>query len=128
MNVKEIYSKKLFDTAKSNLSIDDFKQTIWLNNRQNRNLSLRLTDKGYKLLSEILELKSYEIDLDKNLKITSQILIWLDKFIDSPYFLEKNKLTVFKESTAFELYLFSGDLKKMGYAKAMSKRLTNSES
>jgi hypothetical protein len=128
MNVKELYSQKLFEESKSNLSIGDFKQTIWLNNRQNKNYSLRLTEKGYKLLEEVLALKNYQVELDKNLKMTSQILIWLDKFIDSPYYLEKNKLTVFKESTAFELYLFSGDLKKMGYAKAMAIRLTDSES
>lgn len=128
MNVKDVYSKQLHETSKSNLTIKDFRLTIWHNNRSNSDNGLRLTEKGFNLLKEDLELKSYEIELPKDQKMTSQILIWLDRFIDSPYYLEKNKLTVFKESTAFELYLFSGDLRKMGYAKAMAARLTESNS
>jgi hypothetical protein len=31
---------------------------------------------------------------------------------------------VLKEKAAFELYLFSGDIKKLGYNKALAKRLS----
>ena len=55
--------------------------------------------------------------------MTPQILVWLDKFIDSPYYFNKKKIIVTEERTAFELYLFSGDVRKMGYAKAMASRL-----
>jgi hypothetical protein len=31
---------------------------------------------------------------------------------------------VLKEKSAFELYLFSGDIRKMGHNKALAKRLS----
>jgi hypothetical protein len=63
------------------------------------------------------------VDLPEDIKITPQILVWLDKFISSPYFFNKKQIIVTEEKTAFELYLFSGDVRKMGYMKAMAKRL-----
>jgi hypothetical protein len=52
------------------------------------------------------------------------VLVWLDHFIDSPFFINKKHIIVMKEKSAFELYLFSGDVAKLGHTKAMSKRLS----
>jgi hypothetical protein len=52
-----------------------------------------------------------------------QVLIWLDQFLNSPYHLEKRFIKVLSERTAFELYMFSGDVKKMGSAKAMNRQI-----
>jgi hypothetical protein len=83
-----------------------------------------LTEEGIRYIVEEAKLKTYKIELPSKLSITSQILIWLDNFINSPYFLSKKEIVVTEEKTAFELYLFSGDIQKLGYSKAMSKRLT----
>ena len=71
---------------------------------------------------EIAKIKTYKVPFPDNLTITPQILIWLDNFIESPYFITKKDITVLKEKSAFELYLFSGDVRKLGYGKAMAKR------
>jgi hypothetical protein len=84
---------------------------------------LRLTDFGFKYLTIKAELKSYKIDFPKDFSITPQVLVWLDNFIESPYYITKKSITVFKESSAFELYLFSGDIRKYGYNKALARRL-----
>jgi hypothetical protein len=85
---------------------------------------LRLTDFGFKYITLKAELKSYKIDFPKDFSITPQVLVWLDNYIQSPYYLTKKNITVFKETSAFELYLFSGDIRKYGYNKALAKRLT----
>lgn len=76
-------------------------------------------------------MKTYAITIPKEIKITPQILIWLDQFINSPWHMLKGTITVLSEKAAFELYLFSGDIRKLGQSKAMAKRFsqeTNSES
>jgi hypothetical protein len=47
-------------------------------------------------------------------------MIWLDRFIDGPWHITKKSIVVFKEKTAVQLILFSGDVQKFGLAKAMS--------
>lgn len=122
MNLKDAYTEVF--VKESHLdekeSIDSFYKKWWMNLRKNSN-SLRLTDEGYNYLKEVLELKTFEIDFPKELKLTPQVLIYLDKFIDCPYYITKKTITVFKESTAFEIYLFSGDVRKLGYTKALAK-------
>jgi hypothetical protein len=51
------------------------------------------------------------------------VLIWLDQYIDTPWHVTKRYLKVLSEKTAFELYMFSGDVKKLGIARTMAKRL-----
>jgi hypothetical protein len=52
------------------------------------------------------------------------VLLWLDNYIDSPFFVNKKHIIVMKEKAAFELYLLSGDVRKLGHNRAMSKRLS----
>lgn len=110
-----------FETNKEN--IKKYRSIWWFNVRNKTEGGLRLTDQGLDFLENIVKLKSYKIEFPKNFDVTPQILIWLDKFIDSPFYITKKYIVVFKEIAAFELYLFSGDVKKMGYNKALSKRL-----
>ncbi len=42
----------------------------------------------------------------------------------SPFFVNKKHIIVMKEKAAFELYLLSGDVRKLGHNRAMSKRLS----
>lgn len=93
---------------------------IWQNPRKKAIGGLRLTDEGFRIFTEEADIKSYDIEMPKGLTITNQITIWLDRFIDGPYYLTKNSIVVFKEKTAVQLILFSGDVQKFGIAKAMN--------
>ena len=74
------------------------------------------------MLKEQIELKSYEIAFTEDTEWTVQLILHLDKFLESPYYLDKKTIMVFREKTAVELMLFSGDLQKYGLAKAMSQK------
>lgn len=127
MDQKARYSSIFFKAADLDLSVTDKKLTImlWQNTRSKSEGGLRLTDEGLLFVTEKANLKTYAIPIPKEIKITPQILVWLDQFINSPWHLIKNTITVISEKSAFELYLFSGDVRKLGQSKAMSKRLNS---
>jgi hypothetical protein len=104
-------------------NIKTYRPIWWYNFRNKSEGGLRLTDEGLNFLENTAKIKSYKIEFPKNFDITPQVLVWLDNFIDSPFYITKKYIIVFREIAAFELYLFSGDVKKMGYNKALSKRL-----
>lgn len=98
---------------------------IWQNPRHKETGGFRLTDIGYETFVEKMDIKSYDIEFPKDFTVTNQVVIWLDRFIDGPYYITKKSIIVFKEKTAVQLVLFSGDVQKFGLAKAMS--LKNNE-
>lgn len=98
---------------------------IWQNPRHKEAGGFRLTDIGYETFVEKMDIKSYDIEFPKDFTVTNQVVIWLDRFIDGPYYITKKSIVVFKEKTAVQLVLFSGDVQKFGLAKAMS--LKNNE-
>lgn len=104
------------------------KMDWWWNVRSKDSGGLRLTDFAIKYVEEKADLKIYKINFPKDFSITPQVLLWLDNFIESPYYITKRSITVLKEKAAFELYLFSGDVQKLGYNKALSKRLSQESS
>jgi len=53
--------------------------------------------------------------------LTTQFILFLDKFIDCPYYLTKKGIVVTNERKAVELTLFSGDVRKYGIAKALNR-------
>lgn len=118
-----VFLKAAGEPADTN-AIEKVKNHWWLNLRNKDEGGLRLTDLGLKFIKERADIKAYDIKLPKEIKITPQILVWLDQFINAPWHLDKGIITVLSEKAAFELYLFSGDVRKMGHAKAMSKRLS----
>jgi hypothetical protein len=121
---KDTYTRVFLNAAGQDGDIEKLKIQWWQNLRTKGEGGLRLTDQGIEFIRTQANIKVYEIKLPKEIKITAQILIWLDQFITSPWHLTKNTICVLSEKSAFELYLFSGDIKKMGHAKAMSKRLS----
>lgn len=125
MHNKNTYTEVFLKAADLPTSdIERFKSIWWYNLREKNSTGLRLTDQGIEFVETRADIKTYKIDLPKNTKITPQILVWLDHFINCPYYLGKDYLKVMSERSAFELYLFSGDIRKMGMAKAMNKRLS----
>ena len=92
----------------------------WQNTRDKKEGGLGLTETGYNTLKDI-GLEFYEISFPLDMTITAQVMIYLDRYIDSPYYLTKKSVFVTNEKKAVELTLFSGDIRKYGLAKAMRR-------
>jgi hypothetical protein len=124
-DVKDTYNKVFLKAAgipDENIS-SQIKFKWWYNFRSKESGGLRLTEEGLQFIQSECKIKTYTIDFPKEFSFTPQVLIWLDNFIDSPYYITKKSITVVKEKAAFELYLFSGDIRKLGHNKALAKRL-----
>jgi len=131
MDVKDNYTNIFLKAAELNITAELVKSKRmewWWNVRVKNDGGLRLTDQAMDFIKNQSKIKIYKIDFPKDFSITPQILLWLDKFIDSPYYITKRSISVLKEKAAFELYLFSGDVQKLGYNKALSKRLSQESS
>lgn len=126
MNTKDTYTAIFLKAADIEPSVDEikkYKAVWWWNVRSKEIGGLRLTEAGINFITNDADIKTYSIDLPKDFSVTPQILVWLDQFIESPFYINKRTITVLSEKAAFELYLFSGDIRKMGYNKALAKRL-----
>tara|TARA_E500000081_G_C6131670_1_gene354107 strand:- start:391 stop:792 length:402 start_codon:yes stop_codon:yes gene_type:complete len=131
MDVKDNYTNIFLKAADFDITEETVKSKRiewWWNVRTKDDGGLRLTDPAMDFIENEAKIKIYKIDFPKDFSITPQILLWLDKFIDSPYYITKRSITVLKEKAAFELYLFSGDIQKLGYNKALAKRLSQESS
>ena len=64
----------------------------------------------------------YEIPFPKDFTLTTQVIIFLDKFINCPYYLTPRSIYVTDEKKSMELHLFSGDLRKYGLVKAIERQ------
>ena len=127
MDLKDTYTSVFLKAADQPFDeniIKKFRSTWWQNVRGKDCGGLRLTDQGLEFVETYSQIKTYKVEILKEISITPQILVWLDQFIESPYHLTKKHIIVLKEKSAFELYLFHGDVRKMGYAKAMHQRLS----
>lgn len=124
MNWKETYTKvflKQNQIAISEVTLKQYMSEWWQNTRAKESGGLRLTDAGFEFVKNELDLATYDIPFPKDYEMTTNTLIWLDQFIDCPYFLYKHSIVVLDERKAMELHLFSGDIKKYGLTKAMNR-------
>jgi hypothetical protein len=108
-------------------SIDDANVNIyshkwWQSNRVGKHTAFRLSEEGFEFLSNELDLKSYEVPFTEPIELSPQTIIFLERYIDCPYYLTVESITVFSEKKSFELYLFSDDIRKFGLVKAMNER------
>jgi hypothetical protein len=95
--------------------------TWWQNVRESYQArSLRLTKQGLEML-ETLDIKQYTIKFPAKVIFTPQTYLWLDEFVDCPYYVDKKQIIVTMEKMALQLMLFAGDITKYGLARAMSK-------
>jgi hypothetical protein len=98
---------------------------VWWHNTRNKDKGgLRLTEEGYDTIQQI-EITTYDIPFPRDMTITTQVIIFLDQFIDCPYYLTNRSLTVTHEKRAVELTLFSGDIRKYGITKALNRQKTD---
>jgi hypothetical protein len=127
MNIKDTYTKVFVQAANQfcdNTTIKNLRNKWWTSTRCKDVGGLRITTECLEYIQSTSQIKTYKVDLPKDLVIGPQILIWLDQFLQCPYHLEKKSITVLTEKAAFELYLFSGDVQKMTSSKAMAKQLS----
>jgi hypothetical protein len=122
---KETYTKiflnelgKSTDEANVKLHL----QKWWQNHRTKKDGGLRLSDEGYEFLVRDLSLQEHEITFTDKIEISPQVIIFFDRYLDCPYYLTFQSLTVFSEKKAFELHMFSDDIRKYGLVKAMNAR------
>lgn len=123
--IKELYTKIFLEQSGLPADDDSIRQYIlkWFRNpREKVNSSLTLTEEGFEFLTTKLELKTYRIQFPKDFQITTQVVLFLDKFLDCPNYYNKKEIYVFKEKKAAELMLFSGDVRKYGIAKALARQ------
>lgn len=99
----------------------------WQNNRTKKEGGLRLTEEGLDFLRTTLDLAVYEVPFPIGFDLKPQVIIFLDRFIDCPYFLTDRSITVLSERKCFELYLFNGDVQKYGITKAMRNKKATDE-
>jgi hypothetical protein len=109
-----------------NLPIDDenIKQLIiqwWYNPRKKSLGGLRLTDQGFLKFSE--HIKRHRVIIDQPMEYTNQSIIWLDRFIDCPWYVTKKEIYVFNEKMAVQLVLFSGNIIQYSKIRATNHQI-----
>ena len=127
MDIKDTYTRVFLQAADQDSDVEaikKYKSLWWWNFRSKDSGGLRLTEEAMTFIQEDAKIKTYKIEFPKEFAFTPQVLVWLDNFIDSPFYITKKFIVVMKEKAAFELYLFSGDIRKLGYNKALAKRLS----
>jgi hypothetical protein len=108
-------------------SIDDanvklYGRKWWQSTRTGKDNAFRLSDDGYMFLTSDLDLAAYEIPFTEPIDLSPQTIIFLERYVDCPYYLTNMSITVFSERKSFELMLFSDDIRKFGLIKAMNER------
>lgn len=122
---QEFYTKlflKNSEQAITDENIKIFKRKWWVNTRTKVTGGLRLTEAGLDFVVDVLKLQIYEIPFPVTLDLKPEVVVFLDKFLDCPYYLSETSITVTNERKCFELHLFSGDVQKYGLIKAMARQ------
>lgn len=104
-------------------NVELYARKWWKSMRANNQTGYRLSDEGFDFLTDVLEIISYEIPFTETIELSPQTIIFLDKYLDCPYYITYKGITVFSEKRSFELYMFSDDIRKFGLIKAMNARL-----
>ena len=124
MHTKTAYTRTFMTLLEQTIHDESVKTnyyTWWQNVRESYQArSLRLTKIGLDTVIK-LDIKTYEIKFPDKIIFTPQTYLWLDEFVDCPYFVDKKKIIVTMEKMALQLMMFAGDVTKYGLARAMSK-------
>jgi hypothetical protein len=124
MDVKTAYTRtfmQLLNQPDHEETVKSCYYTWWQNVRESYQArSLRLTKQGLDIVKR-LDIKIYTIKFPDKIIFTPQTFLWLDEFVDCPYYVDKKQITVTMERMALQLMMFAGDVTKYGLARAMSK-------
>jgi hypothetical protein len=107
-------------TDEANFKI--YSRKWWQSTRVSKQTAFRLSDEGFEFLVNELDMKSYEIPFTEPIELSPQTIVFLERYVDCPYYLTVESITVFTERKSFELMLFSDDIRKFGLIKAMNER------
>jgi len=125
MNWKETYTKiflKQADKTINDATVTEYLPRWWQNTRNKETGGLRLTEEGLDFIMHNIKLQTYEVPYPADFELTTNSVIWLDNFIDCPYYIGKKSIIVTNEKKAVELTLFSGDIRKFGITKALKRQ------
>jgi len=125
MNWKEVYTKiflKQLGKSTNESTVKEYSPLWWQNTRIKSEGGLRLTDEGFRVITEEIQLATYDVPYPRDFEFTTQTVIFLDKFIDCPYYIGHRSLIVTDEKKAVELHLFAGDIRKYGIIKAINRQ------
>ena len=124
MDVKTAYTRTFLMLKEQPIHEESIKASYfawWQNVRESYQArSLRLTKIGLEWVLSC-DIKCYEIKFPAKIIFTPQTYLWLDEFVDCPYYVDKKKILVTMEKMALQLMLFAGDITKYGLSRAMSK-------
>ena len=124
MDTKTAYTRTFMGLLEQPIHDESVKTNYyswWQNVRESYQArSLRLTKIGLETVKK-LDIKTYEIKFPDKIIFTPQTYLWLDEFVDCPYFVDKKKIVVTMEKMALQMMMFAGDVTKYGLARAMSK-------
>lgn len=70
------------------LTVEQAMRSWWINRRKSG--GMRLTDQGYHVMSDILDIASYEIELNPQ-TFNRQIMLMLDRKLHMPYYIRIEK-------------------------------------
>lgn len=122
MSLKNEITRKVLEILNPDSAERLFNQSLkswWYSTRKKSRGGLQLTKQGFENL-RLAELKEYRIKFDNPIELTNQLVIWLDHFIDCPFYVTHKEIYVFSESMAIQLVLFSGNIYKYGRARSES--------
>jgi hypothetical protein len=105
----------------SKANIKYYMRKWWYSVRGDKNTTFRLSDDGVNFLINELHLIPYKIFVSNEI-VQPAVIIFLNKYIDSPYYVESHMLTLFNERKALELQFFASDLARYGIAKSIACR------
>ena len=124
MDTKTAYTRTFMGLLEQPIHDESVKTNYyswWQNVRESYQArSLRLTKLGLETVKK-LDIKTYDISFPDKIIFTPQTYLWLDEYVDCPYFVDKKKIIVTMEKMALQLMMFAGDITKYGLARAMSK-------
>ena len=126
MDKKEAYTRAFLIASGEPVTEDNIKKhhmLWWQNIRAKGESGLRLTQDGFLFCTEKADLQQYEIQFPNAIQFTPQVFLYLDNFIECPYYVTKKRIYVFSEKMALNLMMFAGDIKQYGLARAMAKEL-----
>ena len=120
MNLKIEITKYILNHLGMEVTDKNLKKCIvifWKNIRNKSSGGLQLTPAGFQALKNA-GIKDYRVQLEKPVLYTNQLIIWLDQFIECPWYVDNKDIYVFDEKFAVQLVLFSGNIERFSAAKA----------
>ena len=122
---RETYTKIFLKQKDKSVDVANVKLHLfkwWQSHRTKQSGGLRLSEEGFRFLVDEIGLRSYDIPFTEPIDLSPQTNIFFDRYMDSPYYLTNQSITVFSERKSFELYMFSDDIRKYGLVKAINNQ------